>query len=447
MADRRTRVIIVGAGFGGLYAARTLERQSDLDVLLIDLNNYHTFTPLLYQVATSGLEAEEIAYPIRGIFRKQSNVRFLLGEVTGIDTDNQLVTVTTSENTRQERYDYLIVATGSVTNFFGNRSIERHAFELKTLNDAVRIRNHILSMFERAAWAVDDGIRFAYTTIVVVGGGPSGLETAGAMRELYTHVLHKEYNGLTPRVILVEATDRLLAPYPEPLREAARKQLESLGVEVVLNDPVAEAAEDHVRLQSGRIIPTHTLVWLAGVNATPTAKLLVAETGRGGRIVVEPTMAVKGIDNVYAVGDVAYLDNPHGEPYPMMIPVAKQEGILAAKNILRQRRGEDEAVFHFIDRGIMATIGRSRAVAYLFHRVQLSGYVAWIAWLGLHFLTLMGFRNRLNVLINWVWNYFTFDHSVRLILNAEAPRTPESQSGTIVYEREEVRESDLAAPN
>ncbi|MDZ4770406.1 MAG: NAD(P)/FAD-dependent oxidoreductase [Chloroflexota bacterium] len=424
MAHERLKVVIIGAGFGGLYAAQTLERQADIDVLLIDKNNYHTFTPLLYQVATCGLDADAIAYPIRGIFRRQSNVDFLLGSVTAIDTTAQRVTVQASGEERIESYDRLIIAAGSVTNYFGNSAIGKFAFELKSLEDALRLRSHILSIFERAAWSADDAARYAYTTIVVVGGGPTGLETAGAMQELYSFVLKKEYTGLTPRVILVEAVDRLLVAYPERLQAAAKRQLESLGVEVILGDAVEKAFDDHIILKSGRVIPTHTLVWSAGVQAAPAAELIATEVGKAGRLMVEPTMAVKNVENVYAVGDIVYLLNDKGVPYAAQIPVAKQQGELAARNLLRKRMMQAELPFVYRDRGIMATIGRSRAVAWLYYRIQLTGFAAWLAWLALHLVSLLGMRNRLNVLLNWVWNYFTFDRSARIILPLKQKSTP-----------------------
>src|SRR5664279_1286257 len=262
--NKRPRVIIIGAGFGGLYAAQTLKRKA-VDVLLIDRQNYHTFTPLLYQVATCGLEAEEIAYPLRGIFRNSSNITFMLGDVTGIDHEAKAVSVRTNGTVRREQYDYLIVAAGSVTNYFNNPALEQESFELKTLDQAVSVRNHILRLFERAAWAVDETYRKALTTLVVVGGGPTGIETAGALAELYEHVLNKEYAHLTPRIILVEALDRLLTPFPQPLQQSAKRQLESLGVEVILGNGVAEVAPDHIRLNDGTIIPTYTLLWMGGV--------------------------------------------------------------------------------------------------------------------------------------------------------------------------------------
>ena len=413
----RPRIVIIGAGFGGLHAARQLANEA-VDVLLIDRNNYHTFTPLLYQVATCGLEAEEIAYPVRSIFRGDANIAFLLGDVTGVDTERQVVDVRTVDGSRQERYDYLIVAAGSVTNYFDMTPIEAASFDLKELTDAVILRNHILHLFERAVWAEDAEYRKALTTIVVVGGGPTGLETAGALRELYTHVLNKEFASLSPQVILIEATDRDLAPFPETLQRSAIEQLESLDVEVVLGNPVVDAGSDYIVLKDGRIIHTHTLIWSAGVKASPLALALGVRLQRGGRVPVLPTLEAEGVDNVYVIGDMAYLEDEGGQPYPMLIPVAKQQGILAAKNILRRLKGWQQQPFAYIDRGIMATIGRSRAVAYIFNHFKLSGYFAWIAWLGLHLVALLGFRNRLNVMVNWVWNYFTYDRSVRIILEA-----------------------------
>lgn len=415
---QRPQVIIIGAGFGGLYAARTLANQP-VDVLLIDQQNFHTFTPLLYQVATCALDPSDIAYPTRTIFRGKDNVRFMLGQVVGIHTDEQLVEVQTNGHIQSLGYDYLIVAAGSVTNYFGKDDLRQHAFGLKDLSDGVILRNHILKLFERASWTEDAEEREALTTLVVVGGGPTGLETAGALYELYNHVLREEFGGqypLTTQVILVEAADRLLLPYPERLQQAALHQLESLGVKVVLNEVVEQVIPEGIYLQSGQFIPTHTLVWAAGVKASPVAEMLGVALKRAGRVPVQATMEVEGRPQVYVVGDMAYLEAEDQRPYPMLIPVAKQQGILAARNILRRIKGQAQQPFHYHDRGIMATIGRSRAVAWIYYRVQLTGYVAWVAWLGLHLLWLLGFRNRISVFISWVWNYLTYDRGIRIIL-------------------------------
>ena len=428
--NERARVIIIGAGFGGLYAAQTLKNKG-VDVLLIDRQNFHTFTPLLYQVATCGLEAEEIAYPVRGIFRSGTNITFMLGEVVNIDQVERAVYIRTNGTVRREQYDYLIVAAGSVTNYYGNPDIERASFELKTLEDAVTLRNHILRLFERAAWTEDEDHRRALTTMVVVGGGPTGLESAGALRELYQHVLRKEYSNLKPRIVLIEATDRLLLPFPGRLQELALQQLELLGVEVKLGSALAETAPDHIRLQDGTVIPTYTLIWSAGVKASPLAAMLGVPLAQRGRVPVTPMLEAIGCENICVIGDMASLEDKHGQSYPMLIPVAKQQGILAAKNILRRIKGWQPENFQYIDRGIMATIGRSRAVAWIFNRVQLTGYLAWLAWLGLHLIALMGFRNRVNVLLNWVWNYFTYDRSVRVILESGKP-VPETETSDVV---------------
>jgi NADH:ubiquinone reductase (H+-translocating) len=426
-APHRPTVIIIGAGFGGLNAAQKLAG-ADVDVLMIDRHNFHLFTPLLYQVATSGLDPSEIAYPVRSIFRDAGNFRFLMGTVEAVDTTRQTVTVRTEHRTTEEHYDTLIVAAGSQPHYFGQDAVREHAFDLKTLWDAVTLRNHILRCFEQAAWIDDPAERTALTTMVVVGGGPTGLETAGALHELVRHVLRREYRGGLPdtpgRVVLVEMQDHLLDPYPPRLQRAAFRQLESLGVEVILGRGVVEAGPDYIRLADGTTIATHTLVWAAGVRSATLADRLGVQLRAGGRVPVLPTLQVEGLPGVYAVGDIAYLEDPRGTPYPMLIPVAKQQGMLAARNILRRLKGEPERPFKYIDRGIMATIGRSRAVAWIFYRVQLTGFVAWLAWLGLHLITLLGFRNRLNVFINWVWNYLTYDRSVRIILQPDARRAP-----------------------
>jgi NADH dehydrogenase len=446
MSNRPT-VAIIGAGFGGLYATKQLAK-ADVDILLIDRQNFHLFTPLLYQVATSGLEPGEIAYPVRGILRGMSNVRFLLGSVEAIDPMHKTITVKTDQQLRQEAYDYLIVAAGTRTHYYRMENIEQHAFGLKSLANAVVLRNHLLKCFESAAWIDVPAQKRALTTTVVVGGGPTGLETAGALRELYRYVLDKEYAipEQMGRVILVEMQDHLLDPYPERLQEAARKQLLDLGVEVILGHSVVEADHDHVRLSNGHTIRTHTLVWAAGVQASPVAKMLGMPLRPMGRVPVLPTLQTAEQDAVYAVGDMAYLEDENGEPYPMLIPVAKQQGMLAAKNIIRRLKNEPQRPFTykgFSDRGIMATIGRSRAVAWIFYRIQLTGFLAWLAWLGLHLITLMGFRNRLNVFVNWVWNYLTYDRSVRIILEHQPHGTfangSDSTPGGDEHERVEDR--------
>ncbi len=413
------RVIIIGAGFGGLYAAKKLAKQP-VNVLVIDRQNFHLFSPLLYQVATSGLEPGEITSPVRGMFRGKPNIEFMLGDVRHIDTQQQTVEVKTNGSTRLEPYDYLIVAAGSRTHYFGMETIQRASFGLKTLSDAVVLRNHVLKCFEKAAWTDDPAEREALTTMVVVGGGPTGLETAGAFQELIRHVLDKEYtegdHPLKGRVILVEMMDHLLDPYPQRLQEAARRQLESLGIEVILGDSVIDATPRQVTLKSGRVIPAYTLIWSAGVKASPLGAMLGVELTRSGQVPIEPTTEVIGLNNVFVVGDLAFLKDKTDQPYPMLIPVAKQQGMLAAKNILRRIADQPLKTFKYHDRGIMATIGRTRAVAWIFYRIQLSGALAWLSWLGLHLITLIGFRNRLNVLVNWTWNYWTYDRSVRIIL-------------------------------
>jgi NADH dehydrogenase len=437
LKDMRPRVIVVGAGFGGLFAARYLAGRA-VDVVLIDRNNFHTFTPLLYQVATCVLDPSEVAFPIRSIFRNDTNVRFLLGEVTEIKSTDRCIMVSTDGGVFEEIYDYLILAAGSSTIYFNGDALRQHSFELKSLADAVLLRNHILRLFERAAWESDLNQRDAMTTLVVVGGGPTGVETAGALYELYNHVLAKEYGNddlIKARVVLIEQQPDILGDFPPNLREAALAQLESLGVEVILDSTITDLTPRQVQLQDGKLIETKTVVWAAGVGASTVAEMLQVKLAKRNTVPVEQTMEVIGHSQIYAVGDIAYLEDLAAEPYPMFIPVAKQQGIVAAKNILRHAEGMSQVPFKFRDRGIMATIGRRRAVAWIYNRLPLSGFVAWLAWLGLHLVTLMGFRNQLNVLVNWTWNYFTYDRSVRIILengfNANGSSDSDGDSGRV----------------
>lgn len=421
--ENRKRIVIIGAGFAGLKAAQKLSKHP-VEILVIDRNNYHTFTPLLYQVATCGLDPSAVAYPIRSIFAYKPNVRFLLGDVIGIDYENQSVRVQTKGNgIRQESYDYLFIAAGSKTNYFQNKEIERNTFGLRDLDDALTIRNHVLRLFEKAAWTDDDEKRDALMSLVVVGGGATGLETAGALYELYNKIIDKEYDKdhrMQARVILLEAADKLLLPYPDKLRVSAQKQLESLGVEVRTGAAVDEVGSDYIKLKNGELIKTHTIVWATGVIANPLAELLNIELARGGRIPVEETMQVIGREHIFAAGDIAYLLQADGKTaYPGLIPVAQQEAELVAKNILHDMKGESLERFQYFDKGTMATIGRSRAVAYVFNKIQLTGYIAWVAWLFLHLIELLGMRNRAQVFLNWVWEYFFYDRSVRIIVEGE----------------------------
>jgi NADH dehydrogenase len=438
--NHHPKVIIIGAGFTGLAAARQLSK-TPVDVLLVDRNNYHLFTPLLYQVATCALDASDIAYPVRRIFRRQSNVEFRLGEVTSIDHTHQTVTIRENESVHEEPYDYLVLAAGRVSNFFGNDTIEEFSFGMQTLSEALILRNHILQLFEEATWIEDEAARRALTTLVVAGGGPTGLETAGALYELYNFVLQNEYKKLQnmkARVILLEALDSLLLAYPEHLRESAKKQIETLGVEVMLNSKVQTVTEDRVILADGRSIETRTLIWAAGIKASPLAQTLNVNLERGGRVPITEAGEVIGYQNVFAGGDLMHLINPKTQqPYPQLAPVATQMGKLIGKNIQNRIAGRELEIFRYNDRGIMATIGRRRAVAWVFYRIQLTGRVAWFAWLVLHLLWLMGFRNQISVLINWIWNYINYDRSVRILLNdlriqstarAEAPAKEPVQS-------------------
>lgn len=417
----RPRVVIIGAGFAGIRVARRLSKEA-VEIILIDRNNYHTFTPLLYQVATCALDPSAVSYPVREIFEGQQNVRFLLGTVTEIDYTGQMVTVQTDGNgTRQQAYDYLFVAVGSETNFFGKEQIERNAFGLRDMNDALKLRHHVLRLFEVAAWTEDDAKREELMTFVVVGGGPTGLETAGSLHELYNRIVDEQYDkddNMVARVILLEALDNILLPYPDNLQDSARKQLESLGVEVKTGAFVEEVGRDFVRLKGGEEIPTHTVIWATGIQGTPLVKQLDVDLAKGGKIPVRTTMQVIGRENIYAAGDISYLAYAdRDEPYPALIPVAQQQADYVAKNIMHQIRGEALEDFRYFDRGIMATIGRSRAVAWVFNRIPLTGFLAWIAWLGLHLITLMGMRNRFQVFLNWVGEYIFYDRSVQLILD------------------------------
>ena len=412
------QVVIVGAGFGGLRVARGL-RGAPVDVTIVDRHNYHTFIPLLYQVATAGLEPEEIAQPIRRILHGAPNVRFRLATVTGIDLEGRRVITDGGDLT----YDYLVLAPGSVTNYYGLDALAQHAAALRDLDDAEALRDRILSAFEAASSEPDPERQQQLMTVVIVGGGPTGVELAGALAELRRHVLPRDHPDLDPssaRVLLIEATDRILPGMPSSLQAEARDHLGAMGVEIRFGAPVADATAEGVTLNNGEKIAAGAVVWVAGMRASPLAEALPAAKGPGGRLLVTETLQLPGHPEVYAVGDIAHVGGREAKPLPMMAPVAIQQGDLAARNIQRQVSGKPLEPFAYKDRGVMATIGRQAAVAHLYG-LRLSGFVAWIVWLTVHLVWLIGFRNRLLILVNWAWNYFTYERAVRLIRRRERP--------------------------
>jgi NADH:ubiquinone reductase (H+-translocating) len=416
---RRSRVVIIGAGFGGLAVARSLKGQP-VDVVVVDANNFHTFQPLLYQVATAGLDGDDIAYAVRGIFRRQGNVDVRMARVTSIDFDGQVVHLDHGEPID---YDYLVIAAGAVTNTYGIEGVDDHAFPLKSLVDAQALRAHILDRFEQAASQpslLEDGA----LTVVVCGGGPTGVELAGALVELFHKVLARDFQQLEvrrARVVLVEMADRLLPPFTPASSQRARRTLERRGVEVMLEVGVEKVEATAVHLTNGERIPAHTLVWAAGVRANPL-DVPGIERARGGRIVVRPDLSVPGHPEVFAVGDIAASPDPDGSPLPQVAQVAIQGGRHVAAQIVRRLAGRPTGAFRYRDKGSMATIGRLDAITELPRGVRLWGPVGWLAWLGLHLLYLIGFRNRANVLVNWAWNYLTYDRGSRILAEDERER-------------------------
>ncbi len=412
MPAKRPSVVIVGGGFGGLRVAREL-RRAPVAVTIIDRRNYHVFVPLLYQVATAGLEAEAIAQPVRRILRDAENLRFRLDTVTDVDLDRKVVRGAGGETP----YDLLVLAAGSTTNYFGLDLIAAVTSALRDLDDAEQLRDRILGAFERASAETDPERCRRLMTIVIVGGGPTGVELAGALAELRRHVLQRDYPDLVvseARFLLLEAADRLLPGFPERLQAKAREQLLRMDIDVRLQTSVTDADELGVTLQSGERIEAGAVIWVAGMRAPPLADALRTPKGAAGRLIVDETLRLPGHPEVYAIGDMAHVGGEGSRPHPMMAPVAVQQGELAAENIRRSLEGKRARSFRYRNLGVMATIGRQAAVAHVLG-LQLSGFLAWVAWLTVHLFWLVGFRNRTLVLTNWAWNYLTYDRGVRLI--------------------------------
>ena len=412
------RVVIVGAGFGGLAAAKALSGR-DFDVTIIDQHNYHLFQPLLYQVATAGLSPADIASPIRAIVSSAPNLNVVLGKVSGVDTVRREVIA----EGRHIPFDYLILATGAQHAYFGHDEWAANAPGLKTIDDATYIRRRILLAFEKAETESDPQERSRLLNFIVVGGGPTGVEMAGAIAELANRALAKDFRSIDPRcarIILVEAAPRLLTPFDPSLSEEAKRSLEQLGVEVKLNSAVTALDCDGVSIGEERIA-ARTVIWGAGVMASPAARWLNVEADRAGRVKVAPDLSAPGHPDIFVIGDTAAAMGTDGKPLPGVAPVAKQQGQYVAALLISREEGRSVPAFRYRDFGALATIGRKRAVVQM-GRLKLKGFIAWLLWSVAHIYFLIGFRNRFAVATNWLWNYVTFQRGTRLITGMSGAR-------------------------
>ena len=416
MDESKSKVVIIGGGFAGINAAKELGNNPYCDVTIIDRRNHHLFQPLLYQVAMAGLGPSDIASPIRSMLSGYDNINTLLGTVTGVDVDNQLVTTDVGEL----RFDFLVVACGATHDYFGNDHWEEFAPGLKTIPQATEIRRRVLMAFELAERTIDLQERSRCLNFVLVGGGPTGVELAGAIAEMAWTTLKSDFKNIDARnakVILVEGDDRILKQFPEDLSSYGQQALESLGVDVRLGEQVTNINERGVEV-GGEFIEAKTVIWAAGVKASPIGKMLGAETDRAGRVKVGPELSIEGHPNVFVIGDLASATGQDGKPLPGLAPVAIQQGRYVGNLIAAYSSDgmfEDQKPFKYHDKGQMATIGRRRAVMQS-GRIKLTGTIAWLGWLFIHILYLNGFRNRFFVFLSWMWSYVTFHRGARLIV-------------------------------
>jgi NADH dehydrogenase len=409
--NTRPRIVIVGGGFGGLKAAESLARLP-VQITLLDRKNHHTFQPLLYQVATAGISPAEIAAPIRDILAKHANVEVLLGDVVGFDLEHHTVKV----HGFDLAYDYLIVAAGAMHAYFGHDEWEPLAPGLKTIEDALEIRRRILLAYELAEREAALTGKHRPLNFIVVGAGPTGVELAGTLAEISRKSLAENFRNIDPaktRVLLVEAGPSILTAYPEDLRRSAVEQLQHLGVEVRTNSPVTEVRSGEVRIGDDQL-PAEVILWAAGVAASPLGRELGAPVDRAGRVFVEPDLSIPGHREVFVIGDLASMKDAAGKPLPGVAPVALQQGKWVARQIAADLAGKPREKFHYLDKGSLATIGRAAAIAQ-FGKLHISGFIAWLAWLFIHILFLIGFRNRIVVLFQWAWSYLTYERAARLI--------------------------------
>lgn len=410
----KPKVIIVGAGFGGLAAAKSL-KNADVEVLLIDKTNHHLFQPLLYQVATAALSPGDIAAPIREILRKQKNVRIIMGEVTGIDKENKNVKLLNGDTFD---FDNLIIATGAKHSYFGNDSWEKYAPGLKTIRDALKIRERILLSFERAERCGDEEEKNKHLTFVVVGGGPTGVEMAGSIAEIAKKNMLKDFKSIDPKkfkIILAEGLDRLLTSFDQPLNDYTKKVLEDLGVIVMVDKFVKEVNEEGVKFED-EFIKTNNVIWAAGNKASPILEYLKVEQDKAGRVKVENDCSIPGNSNIFVIGDAANFTGENGKPLPGVAPVAEQQGKYAAKIIARQIPKSDREKFKYFDKGNLATIGRAKAVLQI-KQFKFSGFIAWLVWGFVHIALLVNFKKRYKVMTEWIYYYLTYKNDIRLITN------------------------------
>lgn len=408
---KRSRIVVIGGGFGGLKAAESLAALP-VDLTLVDRKNHHTFQPLLYQVATAGLSPAEIAAPIREILARHENVEVLLGEVHAFDLDRRLVKLHGFELP----YDYLVVSAGASHAYFGHDEWEPIAPGLKSVEDALEIRRRVLLAFELAEREAATTGQHTPLSFVVVGGGPTGVELAGTLAEITRRSLSDDFRNIDPqktRIVLLEAGAAVLASYPEDLRQSAKRQLERLGVDVRLNSAVTDVRLGEIQV-GGEVVHATVVLWAAGVSASPLGRALGGPLDRNGRVLVEANLTLPGHREVFVIGDLASLKQAEGTQLPGVAPVAMQQGRWVARQIAADLTGNPRAPFHYVDKGSLATIGRAAAVA-TFGKVHISGFLAWLSWLFIHIFFLIGFRNRIIVMIQWAWSYFTYDRSARLI--------------------------------
>ena len=408
------RIVVIGAGFAGLKLVRAL-RGTSYQVVLIDRNNFHQFQPLFYQVATAGLEPSAISFPLRKIFQQQTDLHIRLSEVINVNTDDNLVQTTLGD----VKYDYLVIATGANTNFFGMNQIAESALPMKTVGEALNLRNTILKNYEAALTSDDPEEIESLLNTVIVGGGPTGVELAGALAEMRTYVLPKDYPELNFRkmkIYLVEASTKLLASMSDSSSDKATRFLEKLGVNILTGIQVTGYKNDEVLLHNGEHLKAHTLIWAAGIRGDLPGGIPEAITGRGNRLLVDEFNLVKGLDSVFAIGDIALFESvnlPNG--YPQVAQVAIQQAAALAGNLKRKLKSERMKPFRYYNKGSMATIGRNKAVVDLpFLRFQ--GFFAWLVWMFVHLMSIVGVKNRMLIFINWLWNYMTYDQSLRLIM-------------------------------